>query len=375
MSTCNFFQEGSEQSLVKSEIVRKYFWAWANVMIRNIKKYNKTGTIAYIDLFAGPGRYENGTQSTPLLILSQAIKNTDMCKHLATLFNDGDCTHAKCLDNAIKGLEGISHLKHPPVVYNEEVGDNIVKMFEKMNLVPTFFFVDPWGYKGLSLRLINSVLKDWGCDCVFFFNYNRINMGITNPAVEEHMNALFGTERASYLRVSLENMSSKEREATIVNELALAIKDHGEGRYVLPFCFKDNAGKRTKHHLIFVTKHFLGYEIMKEIMAKESSANIDEVPSFTYYPAKPEQAFLYQLTRPIEDLGAMLLKTFAGKTLTTHDIYMKHNVGTPYILRNYKKALSSLEEAGSVSTSPPATKRKKNTFSKDVKVTFPSLNP
>ena len=61
--------------------------------------------------------------------------------------------------------------------------------------MPTFFFVDPWGYKGLSLRLINSVLKDWGCDCVFFFNYNRINMGLGNDAVEKHMDALFGKER------------------------------------------------------------------------------------------------------------------------------------------------------------------------------------
>ncbi len=57
-------------------------------------------------------------------------------------------------------------------------------MFEQMNLVPTFFFVDPWGYKGLSLRLINSVLKNWGCDCIFFFNYTRINMGLENELVK-----------------------------------------------------------------------------------------------------------------------------------------------------------------------------------------------
>ena len=32
-------------------------------------------------------------------------------------------------------------------------------MFEKMSLVPTFFFIDPWGYKGLSLRLVNQSKK------------------------------------------------------------------------------------------------------------------------------------------------------------------------------------------------------------------------
>ena len=34
--------------------------------------------IAYIDLFAGPGRYEDGTLSTPLLVLKAAIEDEDM---------------------------------------------------------------------------------------------------------------------------------------------------------------------------------------------------------------------------------------------------------------------------------------------------------
>lgn len=83
-------------------------------------------------------------------------------------------------------------MKHKPIVWNNEVGSEMVKLFSSIKLVPTLFFVDPWGYKGLSLQLVNAVLKDWGCDCIFFFNYNRINMGLTNPMVQEHMAALFG---------------------------------------------------------------------------------------------------------------------------------------------------------------------------------------
>jgi three-Cys-motif partner protein len=66
-----------------------------------------------------------------------------------------------------------------------------VALFSQMRLIPTLFFVDPWGYKGLTLQLINSVLKNWGCDAIIFFNYNRINRGLSNPAVQAHMNALF----------------------------------------------------------------------------------------------------------------------------------------------------------------------------------------
>ena len=50
------------------------------------------------------------------------------------------------------GLPDIGTLKHKPKVFNNEVGEEIVKMFEERALIPTLFFVDPWGYKGLSLR-------------------------------------------------------------------------------------------------------------------------------------------------------------------------------------------------------------------------------
>lgn len=375
MSTCGFFQEGSDQSLVKSAIVSKYFWAWAKVMIANIKRYERNEKIAYIDLFAGPGRYDDGTQSTPLLILSKVLDDADMCKHLVTLFNDGDDTHSQSLEGAIKNLQGIEKMKHHPTVYNEEVGDNIVKMFEEMKLVPTFFFVDPWGYKGLSLRLVNSVLKDWGCDCVFSFNYNRINMGLTNPLVKGHMDALFGEERADTLSTTLKTMTPEEREATIVNELAIALKDYGDERYVLPFCFKDNQGKRTKHHLIFVSKNFKGYEIMKEIMAKESAEKVEGVCSFTYFPAKPKQAMLFPLTRPIEDLKEILLDSFAGQSLTIDQIYEQHSVGTPYIKPNYRQVLIELEEDKKISVRDPQQKtRRKNTFPPRLIATFPQAN-
>ena len=55
MSSDEFFKEAKEQSLVKTAIVSKYFWVWAKVIISTTKRYN--GKIAYIDLFAGPGRY------------------------------------------------------------------------------------------------------------------------------------------------------------------------------------------------------------------------------------------------------------------------------------------------------------------------------
>ena len=48
-------------------------------------------------------------------------------------------------------------------------------------------------------------------------------------------------------------------------------------------------GSRTSHHLIIVSKHFRGYEIMKETIAKESSSAEHGVASFEYNPARRDQ--------------------------------------------------------------------------------------
>ena len=369
----HFFNERTDQSHVKATIVSKYFGAWAKVIIPTAKKSG--GKIAYVDLFAGPGRYKDGSISTPLLIIKTAIQNTDMRRMLVTIFNDLDRENVQSLQREIASIPNVHTLNYQPRVDSQEVGSKIVGIFAGMQSIPTLFFVDPWGYKGLSLKLINSVLKNWGCDCIFFFNYNRISMGLFNPIVEEHMNALFGNQRALNLRKRLEPLNPHERELTIVEEIAEALKEMG-GKYVLPFGFKDDRGTRTTHHLIFVSKNFRGYEIMKEIMAKESSMSEQGIASLEYSPADIRQPLLFSLSYPLDDLEEMLLRNFANRHVTFEQIYEEHNVGKRYIKKNYGDALRSLEAKGEITPDIPSSQRRKwkgQLVVKNVIYTFPPI--
>ncbi|MBF0474412.1 MAG: three-Cys-motif partner protein TcmP [Deltaproteobacteria bacterium] len=369
MSRDSFFGEQTEQSRVKARIVSKYFGAWANVMIAIRKRYpNKSQKIAYIDLYAGPGRYANGKPSTPIKVIDIAMNKQDIADRIVFIFNDIDLSNCRSLKKTIEELSGTDKLKYKPKVINQEVGEGIVKMFEETHLVPTLLFVDPWGYKGLSLRLVNSVLKDWGCDCIFFFNYNRINMGLANPVVEEHLNAIFGENRAKVLRSKLGELQPSERELVIMEELCQAIKDI-RGHYTFHFAFKDERSKRTSHHLIFVSKHRRGYEIMKDIMARESTSQTQGVPSFECNPTDslPQQLSLFPLSKPLDELQGALLECFSGQTLKVREIYERHSENTRYILKNYKEALLKLEGQGKIT----AGKHRKGTFGDNVLVTFP----
>lgn len=125
-----FFEQPKEQSLVKAEIVDKYFRAWATVIIPQAKK-GRTKKIAYIDLFCGPGSYEDGYKSTPLMILERAINDPDMRDLLVTFFNDIDPSYTKSLKEAIDALPDINLLKHKPTIGNIKVGKDFEEFFQK----------------------------------------------------------------------------------------------------------------------------------------------------------------------------------------------------------------------------------------------------
>ena len=360
-----FFDKRTSQSEVKSTIVTKYFKAWAQVMVGVQGKHSRADKrIAYIDLYAGPGKYADETPSTPLLILQEAIQDSKIRERLVTLFNDKNERNASLLQKAINQLPHVNTLKYFPDVLNREVDDEeFSSIFEKMKLIPTLIFIDPWGYKGLSLRLIKSVIKDWGCDCIFFFNYRRINMGLANLVVKGHMDALFGESRAEELRNQIDGFHSTQRESIIIEALHQALRNR-VAEYVQHFGFKDNNGKRTTHHLVFVSKNFLGYDIMKEIMANESSNNNNGIATFEYGPTVRQLPLLNELST----LGDMILEEFAGKSITMEEIYKKHSVHRPYIKKNYKDILTKLERQGKIETST----HRRGSFGDKVIVTFPN---
>lgn len=363
-----FFDEQTGASKLKADIVSKYFSGWANVMASQDAE-----KIAYLDLFSGPGRYEDGNLSTPLLVIEKTLThfNPKVCKKVALTFNDADPDNIEKLERELTNYPGIEKLKYQPATFNLEVDEDIVKGFENTAQVPTLSFVDPWGYKGLSLPLIKALVKDWGCDCIFFFNYRRINPGIENPALEKPISLLFTEDVLNDLRGEIRDKEPHLREKIILRKVGEVFKEWGM-EFVLPFPFKNERGTRTIHYLIFVTKHVLGHDIMKEIMGRASSYHPQGVPSFEYNPAaaKTAQYQLFELEKPLDELKEMLLDDFAGMTLTMQEIFDNHHVGRRYVEKNYRKALLELETENRIKTNRVKRKARKGTFPGDMVVKF-----
>jgi len=369
----NFFGKQTAASDVKSRIVTKHFGTWSKIVLPEAVRLGQK--IAYMDLYCGPGCYDDGTESTPLLILKTAIASKDLGEHLVTVFNDKKRKSIKKLKEEVKKLDGIDRLKNQPVILNEKVSFETEKLFVNNTRMPTFTFLDPFGYKGLSRNLIESlVTKAWGCDCIFFFSYSSINRALSAGYFTTHMEALFGEKRAAELEVKMQSIEGsdynkpREREAIILDALKDALEELNNGKmFVRTFRFKK--GLRTSHMLVFVTTHSLGFRVMSDIMAQQGFVDAKGIPHFTHYTRPPPKNRLYYIE--YDRLQRDLCEKYSGKRMKMIDIFLDHR---QYTASNYKDALNALEAKGLITVEPPAKDRKmmkeKRTFKDEALVTF-----
>lgn len=364
-----FFGRPKQQSMVKARIVTGYFVAWARVMANNAIRYPRRWPqrFSYVDLFAGRGRYEDGTASTPTMVLQRAIAEPAIADRVVILLNDVDPDACTELRRAVAETPGVDRLATAPLVTNMRVDTDLARQLERP-LVPTLFFLDPWGYKGLSLDLISAAVKDRGSECILFFNFNRINMHLGNPTTQQSLADLLGPDRLRGLLPRIQRVSGGDREELVMGAAEDALRDSG-AEYIRGFRFMDDAGGKTSHYIIHAAKDYAAYDIMRNIMAGESSSSVDGISSYSFDRAKAPQLSLFEEHGGHERLAEELLVAFAGQTLTRDEICRQHSVGTDYREQDYRIALLLLEGQGRIACSP--SDRPPGTLASHIKVTFP----
>jgi len=372
-----FFINQKVNSRLKSYIVSDYFWAWAKILVG---KLSPKAYLQFLDLFAGAGRYEDENASTPLLILEHVINDVDLRAKVKLVFNEADYVIYNKLKAEIEGFPGVSTLTYAPQILNESVGGGkIEELLLSSTLMPTLLFADPWGYRGLTMDLFSHILKKWGCEIIFFFNYSRINAAINNKKVTAHINSLFGQNRADRLRrdfvrtnqeekgdIWFERITPEEREQIVVVNIDAAFREALSPRNVFTqkFRFTNGRGNRTSHYLIFATKEPFALRVMKDIMAKQSTSNEQGVASFESSPLHKQLSLgLTTEISPLEKLIELLRRDFVARTLTVTELWNEHHIRTfnasthRFTLPNYKQALLLMEERSIVKILPHRDKR------------------
>lgn len=213
---------------------------------------------------------------------------------------------------------------------------------------PSFFLVDPYGHP-LSIPVINDMLALPRSEVLINFMWYRINMDMTNNAVQHRVSTLFGDE--SWKQQPFMSQQGKEKEECALNYFCSRLS----ALYVLPFRIRYDAqedrvaGNRTKYYLIHASNNLKAVLLMKEVMWPLG----DEEGTFDY--SGTSQGVLISKAPKLDELQAILLREFAGRQLSFDGIRTE-TWRLPFIEKHYREVLKGLRKAGLVEITPVSSK-------------------
>lgn len=354
MKEQNFFEKQTLSSKVKASIVSEYFPKYCSIIVRK----HVPEKIGYLDLFSGPGMYEDGNPSTPILIARNCLKDEDLKNRVWMVFND-KCYSEQLKENFNKEFpEGTfkykPHFGHSTVGESQEINDFIVKNTCKgrFNEQPSVLFIDPWGYKGIETTVLSQFLSYWGNELFIFINSKRINPALENDKFEEPMRCLFPN---SYDKVKVEIRNKRtvsERLQFIIDNLGKEYEALLKSRvYYTAFKFQEEDIETTSHFILHLTKNSRGFDLVKQIY--NDFANVgtifDGVNTYTFDVKKitnPVEELFDTNSENIDALKNLLLEEYKGRTITSNDLFEEHQQNCLYSRSHYVKALRRLVEEG-----------------------------
>jgi len=106
-------------------------------------------------------------------------------------------------------------------------------------------------------------------------------MKLGYPVMDGSINEFFEPYRAVPLRAEVKRLSPADREKSVLAAIEDALRE--AGAFPLAFPFRGEGGG-TSHHLVFASKNQKALGMMKRIMAKAGSEQVQGVASFDFDP-------------------------------------------------------------------------------------------
>lgn len=342
--------EYKEHTKVKHEILKKYLRPW----IIKLGKYHRK--IIFFDGFAGRGEYIDEKTNKPIKIGSPiiAIKLADQMlkecrdRNREFYFDKFICVAVeknkknfenlkKVVEEVKKELEFIDKNIFIELINNEFT--NVVgKIIEEIGikLAPTFFFIDPWGFKGVPIEIVKHILALKRTEILFTFMSRDINRFLNISHIEKNLYNLFGTDEWKKI---IEINDWQKRDIELLNLYHKSLREIAKVKYILSFRVCMDEKYQTLYYLIHATNHFDGLKIMKDIMYNEGAGKFAWLgPEESQYRYSEK---LFDETIP--ELKKFLLNKYKDTSKKFKEILEETYSDTRFIESQYKKALLELE--------------------------------
>lgn len=354
----HFFEKQTMSSRIKASIVSEYFPSYCKI----IAKRHVPKQIRYIDLFAGPGVYDDGNASTPILIARYCQNNDFLRNKVRLIFNDN--MYSATLEQNFYKEFPVGTFLYKPHFGKSTVGccKEINKFLmqntheNNRNEYPSLLFIDPFGYKGIETRVLAEFLKNWGNEIFLFVNTKRIHPALENDKFESLMLDLFPTTLDQIRLDRRFKANVSERLSLIINSLGNEYETLLGGKvFYTAFKFQEEDIKTTSHYILHITKGARGYDLIKTIY--NDFANIgtffDGVNTYTFDAKKLDstECELFDVNSAnIDLLKNMIYEHFNDCIITAYELFETHHKANLYSRSHYTEALRRLVEEGKITS-------------------------
>jgi three-Cys-motif partner protein len=345
----DFFKKQTPSSRIKANIVAEYFPQYSKIILKKPQ-----AEIRYLDLFAGPGIYEDQSLSTPLLIANSCANDPILLSKVRMIFNDNKYS-VQLKENFLKKFPEKTFHYEPrfgdkTVGEDEKINSYLTKKVKTPNPYPTLLFFDPWGYKGIDTIVLAKFLENWGNELFLFVNIKRIHAAIENNKFDELMQSLFPTSFQNIRKQRKYKASVYERLSLIMDNLANEFKNVIKGTlYHCSFKFQEEDSNATSHFIIHFTKHSKGYELVKQVYYDFDNigASLDKDGNYTFDAKqmdKQNESMLIFNDENISILSKQLEEKYKGTIISAKSLFNQHHTTTKYCGSHYAKTLRYMVE-------------------------------
>lgn len=344
-------------TLAKHEILTRYLDAWFPILTSWNDK------VFFIDGFAGPGRYRHGEPGSPLLAIEAVQRRAAMLAKSTVmfLFNESEKDRFDMLEAQLEEVANELPSNFQIYTDNKHFVDLAQEMIDNRgarSLVPTFAFIDPFGWKGVPIDLITNLVRDRRSELFILFSFNSVNRWIGHKEQQENMIRLFGSEDFR----QAEGMKPSERKTYLAALYERQLINLGKFAHISRFEMIERNG-RTSYFLYHCTRSLKGLEVMRSAMWK---IDPNRGCQFSDRIAGLEQLYEGPLNLNLDE---RLMARFAGQRVpikTLQDFVLTDTQFAPEHLK--RPTLKPMQEDGRIADVVGQNRR--GTFPAGVEVVF-----
>lgn len=350
----------------KLEIVGRYLDGWYPTLSR----WN--GRVLFLDGFAGRGRYNDGTEGSPLVALRHLLDHRYFPqmrrREFVFFFIEANSDNAASLQSELDAFRATREPWPQSVTYhvvNDKFDVTATALLQhlreqKQNLAPTLAFVDPFGYSGLPMDLLADLLSYPQSELLVNFMVGHVQRFIERDGQERAMRSLFGMDVSAILD-GYDGQRDRVEHLRSVYDRQLRERVGFES--VQSFAMINSTGN-IGYYLFHGTRHRKGVELMKDAMWK-----VDPGGGCTFTDRMADQDVLFTLDPDLRPLRGGLIQQFAGqRNVAIADLEWYVLQYTPYRKTHLRPVLRQLEREQLIIANRPGGLRQ---FAPGVTVDFP----